>query len=67
LLHERVSALAEDFRTPLTPVVASSSLLAEQLQADPESAEARLSQNIYRSAEELQARLSKLTEAGKTR
>ena len=67
LLHERVSTLAQDFRTPLTPVVACSGLLAEQLQADPESAEAKLSQNICRGAEERQARLSKLTEAGKTR
>ena len=67
LLHERLSTLVQDFRTPLTPVVASSGLLAEQLQADPESAEARLSQNIYRCAQELQTKLSKLAGASRTR
>jgi len=68
LLHERVSTLARDFRTPLTPVVASSGLLAEEFQSEPESAEAKLSQNIYRGAQELQAKLSKLEEeADKTR
>ena len=67
LLHERVSTLARDFRTPLTPVVASSGLLVEEFQSEPESAEAKLSQNIYRGAQELQTKLSKLVEAGKTR
>lgn len=67
LLHERVSTLVQDFRTPLTPVVASSGLLAEEFQSEPESAEAKLSQNIYRGAQELQTKLSKLVEAGKTR
>ena len=67
LLHERLSTLVQDFRTPLTPVVACSSLLIEQLQADPESAEARLSQNIYRCAQELQTKLSKLAGARGTR
>lgn len=67
LLHERVSTLAQDFRTPLTPVVASSGLLAEEFQSEPESAEAKLSQNIYRGAQELQTKLSKLVEAGRTR
>ena len=67
LLHERLSTLVQDFRTPLTPVIASSSLLVEQLQTDPESAEAKLSQNIYRAAQELQARLSKLAGASGTR
>jgi len=67
LLHERLSTLVQDFRTPLTPVVACSSLLVEQLQAEPESAEARLSQNIYRCAQELQTKLSKLAGAGRTR
>jgi GAF domain-containing protein len=66
-LQQERSALAEDFRTPLTPVIASSGLLAEELQGEPESAEAKLSQNIYRGAQELQARLSKLVEAGRTR
>jgi len=55
-----LSTLVQDFRTPLTPVVASSSLLVEHLQADPESVEAKLSQNIYRGAQELQAKLMKL-------
>jgi len=67
LLHERLSTLVQDFRTPLTPVVACSSLLVEQLQADPKSAEARLSQNIYRCAQELQTKLSKLAGARGTR
>ena len=67
LLQKELSTLAQDFRTPLTPVVACSSLLAEQLQTDPESAEAKLSQNIYRGAQELQTKLSKLVEAGRTR
>jgi len=66
LLQKELSTLAQDFRTPLTPVVACSSLLAEQLQTDPESAEAKLSQNIYRGAQELQTKLSKLVEAGFT-
>ncbi len=67
LLRERLSTLAQDFRAPLTPVVACSSLLAEEFQSEPESAEAKLSQNIYRGAQELQTKLSKLVEAGKKR
>jgi FOG: GAF domain len=67
LLQRSLSTIAQDFRTPLTPVVASSGLLAEQLQPHPESAEAKLSQNIYRGAQELQTKLSNLQEAGKTR
>jgi len=67
LLQKERSALAGDFLTPLTPVIASSGLLAEQLQAEPESAEAKLSQNIYRGAQELQARLSKLQKTNKTK
>lgn len=62
-----LSTLVQDLKTPLTPVIASSGLLAEQLQTDPESAEARLSQNVYRGAQELQTKLSKLLSAGRTR
>jgi len=51
-LQKERSALAEYFKTPLTPVVASSGLLAEPLQAEPESAESKLSQKIYRGAQE---------------
>ncbi|MFB0557359.1 MAG: hypothetical protein ACETVW_05840, partial [Dehalococcoidia bacterium] len=67
LLHERLSTLVQDFRTPLTPLVACSSLLVEQLQTDPKSAEAKLSQNIYCCAQELQTKLSKLAGAKGTR
>jgi len=67
LLQKELSTLVQDFRTPLTPVVACSSLLVEQLQTDPKSAEAKLSQNIYRCAQELQTKLSKLAGAGRTR
>jgi len=35
-LRGRMSTLAQDFRTPLTPVIACSGLLAEELQAEPE-------------------------------
>jgi len=66
-LQKERSALAEELGVPLTPVVASSGLLAEQLQAEPESAEAKLSQNIYRGAQELQAKLSKLQKTSKTK
>ena len=64
-LQKERSMLAEALRTPLTPVIASSGLLAEELQTESESAEAKLSQNIYRGAQELQARLSKLVKAGR--
>ncbi|GAI14069.1 unnamed protein product [marine sediment metagenome] len=67
LLQERLSTIVQDLKTPLTPVVASSGLLAEQLQAEPESAEAKLSQNIQRGAQELQTKLSKLPDADRTR
>jgi len=62
-----LSTLVQDLKGPLTPVIASSGLLAEQLQTDPESAEARLSQNVYRGAQELQTKLSKLLSAGRRR
>jgi len=67
LLQKRLSTLVQDLKTPLTPVIASSGLLAEQLQAEPESAEAKLSQNIQRGAQELQTKLSKLPDADRTR
>ncbi len=67
LLQKERSALVQELGVPLTPIVASSGLLAEQLQAEPESAESKLSQNIYRSAQELQARLSKLRKTNKTK
>ena len=67
LLHERLSTLVRDFRTPLTPVIASSGLLVEEFQSEPESAEAKLSQNIQRGAQELQTKLSKLAGASRTR
>lgn len=62
-----LSTLVQDLKGPLTPVIASSGLLAEQLQTDPESAEAKLSQNVYRGAQELQNKLSKLLSAGRRR
>jgi len=67
LLQKRLSTLVRDLKTPLTPVIASSGLLAEQLQAEPESAEAKLSQNIQRGAQELQTKLSKVSDADRTR
>jgi len=55
-----VAVLAHELRTPLSPIVSSANLLAEQLPREDDSLTDRLIRNVLRGAEDLEARLSDL-------
>lgn len=55
-----LSALSHELQTPLTALIASAGLLAEELRKKPESPQNRLAQNIIHSASSLQNRLAEL-------
>jgi len=57
-----ITALAHELKTPLTPIRASSQLLAEELQEGVESSHARLADNIFQSADTLDRKLSGMLE-----
>ncbi|MBU2260184.1 HAMP domain-containing histidine kinase, partial [Patescibacteria group bacterium] len=60
-----IATLANELRTPLTPVLASAQLLIEQFHSEPGSAQDRLIRSIIHGAESLESRLSNLLELGK--
>jgi signal transduction histidine kinase len=57
-----ITALAHELKTPLTPIRASSQLLAEEFQQSVESPHARLADNIFQSADTLDRKLSGMLE-----
>lgn len=60
-----VTALAHELKTPLTPIRASSELLAEELQGGNGNSQARLAENIAQSATHLDTKLSLMLELAK--
>ena len=60
--QEFLSALSHELQTPLTALIASAGLLAEELEREPSNSRVRLIQNILHSASNLQNRLAELLE-----
>jgi len=60
-----INALAHELKTPLTSIVASGGLLLEELEEDSQSPRVRLVENIIRSTDKLEARLSELLDMAK--
>jgi len=60
-----ITALAHELKTPLTPIRASSELLAEELQESVGNSQARLAENIAHSAYSLDRKLSLMLELAK--
>lgn len=58
--QEFLSALSHELQTPLTALIASAGLLAEELEKEPSSSRVRLIQNVLHSASNLQNRLAEL-------
>ena len=58
--QEFLNALGHELKTPLTALVASAGMLAEQVEKDSSSIQYRIVQNITHSASSLQDRLSEL-------
>jgi len=59
---EFISATVHELKTPLTAIIASAELLAEELQLEKESTESRLIQSIIRNARNIDERLSHFSE-----
>jgi PAS domain S-box-containing protein len=57
---EFTRALMHELKTPLTPVVASSEMLVNELQEKPDSPLLRLARNIYHGASNLNSRVDEL-------
>ncbi|MFC1904865.1 ATP-binding protein [Chloroflexota bacterium] len=60
-----LNALAHELKTPLTAIVASAGLLIEELSEQVESPQLRLTKNIIRAVDKLEARLSELIDMAK--
>jgi signal transduction histidine kinase len=58
--QEFLSALSHELQTPLTALIASAGLLAEELEKEPSNSRFRLIQNVLHSASNLQNRLAEL-------
>jgi len=58
--QEFLSALSHELQTPLTALIASAGLLAEELEKEPSDSRVRLIQNVLHSASNLQNRLAEL-------
>ena len=62
---ELVSFLTHEFKTPLTSLIASAGLLAEELAVSPDDPKAKLLSNILASAHNLEAKASELLDLAK--
>ena len=62
---EIISFLTHEFKTPLTSIIASASLLVEELAISPDAPEAKLLSNILASAHNLEIKTSELLELTK--
>ncbi|MDY7019069.1 MAG: ATP-binding protein [Chloroflexota bacterium] len=62
---EFINSLVHEIKTPLTPIIASSDLLMEELSADPASPFYALAKNLNSGARSLNLRISELTDFAK--
>jgi two-component system clock-associated histidine kinase SasA len=65
--QELINALSHELQTPLTALMASAGLLAEEIEKVPKSSQLRLIQNILRSASSLQNRLVELLDISRSK
>jgi signal transduction histidine kinase len=65
--QELISALSHELQTPLTALIASAGLLAEEIEKDSKSSQIRLVRNILHSASSLQNRLVELLDLSRTK
>lgn len=65
--QEFINALSHELQTPLTALIASAGLLAEEIEKEPRGAEQRLIQNVLHSASSLQNRLVELLELSRAK
>ena len=65
--QEFINALSHELQTPLTALIASAGLLAEEIEKEPRRSEQRLIQNILHSASSLQNRLVELLELSRAK
>jgi signal transduction histidine kinase len=63
--EEFFTAVSHEIQTPLTAIIASIGLLAEELNEKPESPQARLTQNILHSSHNMKNRLTELPDLTK--
>jgi len=67
-LTEFITVLAHELTTPLSSIVASGGLLAEEIEErDPSGVEMKLVHNIMRSAQNMEGRLMELLDLGRLR
>lgn len=65
--QELINALSHELQTPLTALMASAGLLAEEIEKSPKSSQLRLIQNILHSALSLQNRLVELLDISRSK
>ena len=65
--QELINALSHELQTPLTALIASAGLLAEEIEKEPKGSQQRLIQNIFHSASSLQNRLVELLDISRTK
>jgi PAS domain S-box-containing protein len=63
---EFTRALMHELKTPLTPVVASSEMLVNELQEKPDSPLLRLARNVYHGASNLNSRVDELLDLARS-
>ena len=62
-----IDALSHELQTPLTALVASAGLLAEEIQREPRGSQPRLISNILHSSSSLQRRIVELLESSRAK
>jgi signal transduction histidine kinase len=62
---EFIATLAHELKTPLTSIILSAGLLAEEIRGEGRHPQQELVQNIMRSAHNLESKLSEFLDAGK--
>ncbi len=65
--QEFINALSHELQTPLTALIASAGLLAEEIEKKPQGSQQRLIQNVLHSASSLQNRLVELLELSRAK
>jgi signal transduction histidine kinase len=62
-----IDALSHELQTPLTALIASAGLLAEEIQREPKGSQPRLIKNILHSSSSLQRRIVELLESSRAK
>jgi signal transduction histidine kinase len=65
--QELINTLSHELQTPLTAIIASAGMLAEEIEKEPKGSQPRLIENIVHSAMSLQNRLIELLDISRTK